>query len=361
MADDDTSKTEEPTDNKLKKARQQGNVPKSEDLNGFMGVLFAVIIGFVMSLIYPDIIVENGATCLDTLWFYAVKGYSLTPDCITFAETMRDMAYAMFVGMIFAAFLGYFIMNKGFVISKQPLKLNMNALNIGENIKNLVRKENVVGTAISIVKESLFYGVFSIMLIFFLPIMVYESFCFLNCKGVTPLYYVYLLIACYTFIAFIFALIDYPLKIRFWKDKLKMSHKDIKDEHKEMEGSPEIKRAQNDFRWEMLNGTPTGPKNATFFVRGATTIWGIRYNREESPAPIVVAIGKNPEQANKISRIAQQMRRLVIADDEFTRLLAGKAVMGRPVPLEYVVNVRRCIMELRKHEEQFGPTHPPKK
>ena len=67
-----------------------------------------------------------------------------------------------------------------------------------------------------------------------------------------------------------------------------------------------------------------------------------------------------PEQANKMAQIAQQMRRLVISDDEFTRLLSGKAVMGRPVPLEYVANVRRCIMELRKHEEQFGPTHPQK-
>ena len=46
MAEED-GKTEEPTDRKLQKAREDGNVPKSEDLNGFMGVLFAVLTSFL--------------------------------------------------------------------------------------------------------------------------------------------------------------------------------------------------------------------------------------------------------------------------------------------------------------------------
>jgi flagellar biosynthetic protein FlhB len=152
-----------------------------------------------------------------------------------------------------------------------------------------------------------------------------------------------------------------PLKVIFWKGKLKMSHKDIKDEHKETEGAPETKRAQHEFRNELLQGTPSGPKNATFFIRGASMIFGIRYNRQESPAPMVVAMGKTPDKANAIAQIASRMRRLVIQDEEFARKLGGLAVMGRPVPLEFVKDIRRCVMQLQKHEKEFGPVHPAKK
>lgn len=359
MSDED-GKTEEPTDRKLEKAREQGNVPKSEDLNGFMGVVFAMITSFIYTMIYPDRIIDELGLCFQNMFFLAAEGYNITPECITFSNTMKEMAYGMFFMMIFAAFLGYVIMNRGFVISKEPIKFNMQALDIGTNLTGLIKKENAVGMVISVFKEILFYGVFFILITIFMPIMVYETFCFENCMGTSSKYYVYMLIIIYTFIAFLFAAIDYPLKVMFWKNKLKMSHKDIKDENKEMNGSPETKQAQSEFRWEMLNGIPSGPKNATFFVRGGTTMWGIRYNREESPAPIVVAVGKDPEKANKMAQIAQQMRRLVISDDEFARMLQGKAVQGRPVPLEFVAQVRRCIMELKKHEEKFGPTHPQK-
>ena len=54
------------------------------------------------------------------------------------------------------------------------------------------------------------------------------------------------------------------------------------------------------------------------------------------------------------------MRRLVIADDDFTENLKAKAIMGRPVPLEFVAQVRQCIMQLRQFEQEYGPVHPPK-
>lgn len=359
MADED-GKTEKPTEHKLKKARKEGNVPRSEDLNGFVAILVSLITVFVFSLIYPERVIHELGLCMTTLWQYANSHYNFVPDCLVFSNTWLEMTAFMFGTMIFAAFLSYFIMNKGFVIPKEPIKFNLEALDLGKNLQNLFKAENAISTAISVGKEVLFYAVFYFIFIYFLPGLVYETFCFENCKGTTSLYYIYILLAAYTVIAFIFMAIDYPLKIIFWTNRLKMSHKDIKDEQKDIDGNPEIKQAQREFRWDLMNGAPRGPKNATFFIRGGTTIWGVRYNRAESPAPIIVAIGKNAEQANKIAQVAQQMRRLVVTDDEFSRLLSGKAVLGRPIPLEYIIQVRRCIMQLRQWEEKFGPVHPAK-
>lgn len=358
MADDD-DKTEEPTDRKLKKAREEGNVPKSEDFNGFLGLLLGAIMIFILTLLYTDRLMNAAGGCINSAFIRNLRIF-ITDKCQIYLGVIIEIAIITFIAGIFGSFLGYLIMSKGFVISKQPLKLNMEALNLGKNFTNMFKKENAVNLGISMIKETLFYSTFFLLLVYFLPAFVYQTLCFENCKGNVPIMFVYALVGTYILISFIFAAIDVPLKITFWKDKLKMSHKDIKDEHKETEGSPEVKRAQNEFRQELLQGSPSGPKNATFFIRGAGMIFGIRYNKEESPAPIIVAAGKTSEKATAIGQIAQQMRRLVIDDEEFVRKLSSLGVQGRPVPLEFVKEIRQCIMKLRQHEQEFGPVHPPK-
>jgi flagellar biosynthesis protein FlhB len=358
MSDDD-DKTEEPTDRKLRKAREEGNVPKSEDFNGFISLFLGILVLFIIYLFYTDRILDTMGTCFTSI-FEDLKDSFFTKDCQSYLNIMVEISLIIFISGIFSSSLGYLILNKGFVIPKEPLKFNIQALDIGKNLQNIINKENVVSTVITIFKETSFYCSFFVILTYFLPGFVFQTFCFENCKGNIPLIFIYVLIATYTIISFIFSAIDLPLKLIFWKNKLKMSHKDIKDEHKETEGAPEIKRAQNEFRHELLQGAPAGPKNATFFIRGAGMIFGIRFNRQESPAPIVVAMGKKPDKVNAIGQIASRMRRLIVNDDDFSRRLGAMAVMGRPVPLEFVKEIRRCVMSLHKHEQEFGPTHPAK-
>jgi flagellar biosynthesis protein FlhB len=359
MSDDDEDKTEEPTDRKLRKAREEGNVPKSEDFNGFVGLMMGVVIIFIFSILYPDKLRKDMGECLESIFIHGDGSY-LTKKCNDYLTLMSEMGGLILASGVLAVFLGYIIMNKGFVIPKQPLKFNVDALNIGENLKNIINKQNAIGLLTTFIKESFFYGSFFFITLYFFPAIVYQTFCFENCKGQVPLIFIYVLVATYTFISLIFTAIDVPLKIMFWKNKLKMSHKDIKDEHKETEGAPEIKRAQHEFRNQLFHGAPLGAKNATFFVKGNNIIFGIRYNRNESPAPIIVVAGKTVEKAIEIGQIAQQMRRLIIQDDSFAQNLANLGVIGRPVPLEFVTDVRRCIMKLKKHEQEFGSVHPPK-
>jgi|GEM_PF-3827346 len=356
MSDED-DKTEEPTDRKLEKAREEGNVPKSEDFNGFIALTLGIITIFIISIFYRDDLLGTMGACLASA-FKNSLGSMITSKCQAYLGTVAQIATLTFISGIFGSSIGYIILSKGIVIAKEPIKFNIQALDIGKNLKNLANKENATSMGISILKELCLYGSFFLIVTYFIPGIVYSTFCFENCKGVVPIMFIYTLIGTYVFISFVFAAIDVPLKIIFWKGKLKMSHKDIKDEHKETEGSPDVKRAQHEFRNDLLQGTPSGPKNATFFVKGAGMVFGIRYNRAESPAPMVVAMGKKPQQANNIGQVASKMRRLVIHNEEFSKKLGDMAVMGRPVPLEFVKDIRQCIMELQKHEQEFGPVHP---
>jgi flagellar biosynthesis protein FlhB len=354
---DDGDKTEEPTEHKLRKAREQGNVPRSEDMNGFFMLLFILVTFGIGAVGAYKSVVHQYDRCFTTIF---MNNLNLSKECLNIFGVLGIIVIAVFATVIIASFTSYMIINKGFTIPKQPFKFNLQALNLPSNFANLFRKENFVSTVTTIIKEIVFYTVFFLVLNYFLKALIFESFCFENCAGTAILYYILILIGILFILALIFAAIDFPMRIHFYKQKLRMSHKDLKDEHKELDGNPEVKQERNNFRWELLNGTPKGPGNATFFIRGGNIIFGIRYNRAESPAPIIVAIGRG-DSAQKISQIAQSKRRMIIFDDDFAGKLSKMGKMGRPVPLEFVGDIRGAIAKLREYESQNGPTHPPAK
>ena len=45
---DDQEKTEEPTSKKIEDARKEGNVPKSQDTNGFVTLVIGIAVTFLM-------------------------------------------------------------------------------------------------------------------------------------------------------------------------------------------------------------------------------------------------------------------------------------------------------------------------
>jgi type III secretion protein U len=284
----------------------------------------------------------------------------LTKDCGQVLHFMAMVVVGIFSLEIAVAFASYLILNQGFLMPKDAFKFKIDSLNAIQNLMNIFKKENLTTAGMSVFKEVLLYGIFFFFMNKYGKAMVYEAFCGENCSGSAQYDFLFYLIAVMLLVSLIFSGIDYPLRVFFHKKSLMMDHKEIKDEHKEMEGNPEVKHERENFRWEVLNGTPTGPSNATFFVKSRDAIIGIRYIREESPAPMVVCVGKTADSMNRIAGVASARRCLVIADDEFGKGLAKKAQVGRPVALEFVGPIRKAILQLRQHEAKFGQTHKPK-
>ena len=90
------------------------------------------------------------------------------------------------------------------------------------------------------------------------------------------------------------------------KEKLKMTEQEVKDEHKEVEGSPELKQAVRRRQYEVLNGsTRKAVEDATVLLVNPTHFAiALRYDRERDPAPVVLARGRGA--------IAQAMRELAM-------------------------------------------------
>ncbi len=128
------------------------------------------------------------------------------------------------------------------------------------------------------------------------------------------------------------AAVDY--KLQHWlfiRDK-RMSDEDIKRENKEQNGNPEIKHKQKEFARELLEGVlPSKNKPDVVLANPTHYSVALRY-REQQGVPIVVAKGE-AENAFLIRRWAEAHGVPVIEQPVLARRLYLVAV-GEPVPTE---------------------------
>jgi flagellar biosynthetic protein FlhB len=89
--------------------------------------------------------------------------------------------------------------------------------------------------------------------------------------------------------------VDVPLQIIQLMQKLRMSRQEVKDELKQMEGSPEVKMALRRKQREMTrNNVRAGVMQAHVILTNPTHFAvALRYDRTKDSAPIVVAKGKD--------------------------------------------------------------------
>jgi flagellar biosynthesis protein FlhB len=97
--------------------------------------------------------------------------------------------------------------------------------------------------------------------------------------------------------------IDVPVQLLRLLKQIRMSKQEIRDEHKESEGSPELKGAQRRRMHEILKGGAR--TNPTHFAVA------LRYERGQDEVPVVVAKGRGAK-ALAIRELAQEMEKPVL-------------------------------------------------
>jgi flagellar biosynthesis protein FlhB len=129
------------------------------------------------------------------------------------------------------------------------------------------------------------------------------------------------------------AAIDVVVVRRGWRKRLRMSKHEVKREHKESEGDPQLKAARERAHHEMLAAaTIANVRTASVVVVNPTHIaCALRYDEKEGDeAPIVVASGEG-DLAERIVRAAEDYGVPVLRDVPLARALIELQV-GDAIP-----------------------------
>jgi flagellar biosynthetic protein FlhB len=342
--DDKDSKTEAPSDKKIRDAIEKGNIPFSRE-----ATLFASIVGILLVLAFAtrgttktlteklslfvnrpqDFRLESGADA--SLLFQAVAlevGQFLIPTIVILA------------GCSLAASL---LQNVPSVVSER-IRPQWNRISPASGWKRIFGRQGLVEFSKSLFK-------FGTMTIVSILLLKSEQYKVLNAMLTDPsllpelmLTMAMRLVSAIAIATIVLVAADL-LWARFkWHSDLKMTKQEVKEEYKQMEGDPMVKArmrslAQDRSRKRMLAAVP----NATFVIANPTHFAiAMRYERSEASAPIVVAKGKDLI-ALKIREIAEKSGIPVIEDKPLARSMYDHVEVDRMIPPDFYKAVAQIL------------------
>ncbi len=346
------------SERKLQKAREDGQVTRSHYLSHL-----AVLGAGALSLM--------GLAPLMFARLTYLVGHQLSFDAQAVMQTgsmltrLQDMAAAGLLGcVIFAAIISAVVVLStvlvgGWVTSLTPITPDFSRLNPLTGLGNMFTKDKfsevVKVSAISALLLLLGYNylsssIDSLALLVLQPSTV--AIAHLGqwlTSGMGLLLLVILLVA----------MLDVPLQSYLHKSHLKMSNQELKQEHKESDGNPEIKNKLRQRRRELSQrGSIAAVPKADFVLMNPTHFAvALRYDDKTMRAPQMVAKGADLL-ALKIRDIAKQHSIPVLQSPMLARALFANAEIDQDIPASLyaaVAQVLAYIYRLRAALRGDGP------
>ena len=255
MAEEDSSqeKTEEPTQKKLEKAQEEGQVPRSKELNTLL-VLIAGSAGllFFGSQFYElgiDVFQANMMLTRDVLFDERQMGIHLVKAGIEAAW----MTLPFFLVVLAAAFAGPMLMG-GTQIAPKAIAPKMSRMNPLKGIQRMFSATALM----ELIKALAKFLVVATAAILILTLST-PSINLLGQQGIdvaAPSAALILILSFFlmSLSMLIIAAVDIPFQIVEHTKKLKMTHQEVKEEMKNSEGRPEVKSRIRQLQQEMARG-----------------------------------------------------------------------------------------------------------
>lgn len=163
----------------------------------------------------------------------------------------------------------------------------------------------------------------------------------------------------------IIAVVDYFYSRWDYRENLKMTKDEVKDERKQMEGSPEIKQKQRQKMFQAMSRRMMQevPKADVIITNPTHIAVAIRYNALEAPAPLVLAKGAD-RVAEKIKEIAREHKIPIRENKPLARALYKQVEIGDMIPEDFYQAVAAILAQIwkTKPRQQSGMSvAPPKK
>lgn len=349
-SDDDSDKTEEPTQRKLEQAHEQGDVIKSMEVSTFFGlVAVTAVIGLtgsgMTSLLLPNLrgLIEHAAEIaldgggLRRLYFTLVGGF-----LIALAFPLVLMALGGIAGSL---------AQHRMVFSWKSLEPRLDKVSPLAGLKRMFSPESLANFVKGLLKVAML-GTVMVSVLWperdrldaLVTIDIARTIPVAKSLTLRMLGFMLALM-------FFIAAIDYLwARFRYMK-RQRMSLQEVKDEHKQTEGDPHIKGRIRAIRMQrakqrMMQKVP----EATVVVTNPTHYAvALKYD-QSTPAPICVAKGVD-EVALRIRELAKNSDVPIVENPPLARALYASVDLDEAIPEQHykaVAQVVGYVMNLKK-------------
>ena len=337
-------RTEPATPRKRGKERDEGRVAKSQDLNAAVVIITALLIFYWLGLM---------------MWrrlhvmFRVTMNHISSPLMDDGAWWVRPLAsaagtYAVVwvpLGLICALFAVVILVYQvGFKITFKPFEFKISKFNPINGLKKIFSLRTIVELAKGILKALILFGILYIAFRseadLLMTIMMYP----LDKGAGILMERMWNLAMRMAVVLLLIAFADYAYQKWEFEKSIKMSKHEVKEEFKQMEGDPLVKRRIRQKQREMAQQRMMGdvPKADVVVTNPTHIAVAIQYDQQSMSAPIVVAKGED-FMAQKIREVAEEHDIPVIENPPLARALMQQVEVGETIPEELYVSVAEVL------------------
>ena len=342
---DKSSKTEKATPQKLKKARSEGQVAKSQDLASSLAVVVALIMFALLGIKMSGDVGVYMRYCFGrvSLNETSSSGYFtlITSMIIEFVKIMAPYIASIWLTVFIAQ-----ASQVGLQVSFKPMEINFDKLNPVNGSKKLFSWKSVITTSISVVKMTV-VGIVAWQLFMnhHLVSLIMKPMDLMNIfKGLAAL--AWDLTIKIAVIILILSVVEYVYQKWQFAEDQKMSKEDLKEEYKQQEGNPEIKsKVKQKQREASQRGLKADVQESDVIITNPIHLAvAIKYDRMGANAPIVTGKGSRllAERIKEFARTAEPAVPIV-ENIPLARALYKDCHVGKEISPELYVAVAEVL------------------
>ena len=337
MAEEDSGsqdKTEEPSARKLEKAAEDGQVLSSKE----MFVFTTLIMGLMMLTSIPFFLREI-LSAWKLFFLFDLNFLENASPLIGIGKLIKQVIIiTLLVGVpLILTILVTQMAVGGINFAPKSFHFKANRINLFSGLKRIFSSKGLVELIKSLFKVGLLGGItYSVIYVNIIDVISLSERNLFDALASLLSNFPKLAISLLIVLGFI-ALIDFMWQKYQHIEKLKMTHKEVKDENKDTDGNPEVKQKIRRLQNEISNRT-SAQKAALENVKDASAIItnpthfavAIKYVVGEEGAPIILAMGRGM-MAEKIIKLANDSNVTVFQSPLLARALYFTGEIGKEI------------------------------
>ncbi len=355
-------KTEEATPKREREAREKGQIARSKEL----ATVSALVAAAALFIAMGDSFIRGLAELIRrNFTFPREAAFDEGAMVLNLARTVEDgflVMLPLFILMIIMAVLSNIVLG-GFSLSAKAIAFKGEKLNPIKGLKRVFAWRGLMEMFKGLAKFVLVAIVGLSVMNFYsddLMQMGRESLPTAMAHAGNILVWAFLIIASSLLLV---AAIDIPFQLWDHARQMKMTKQEVKDEHKQTEGSPEVKMRQRRIQMEMaqrrmMDKVPSADVVVTNPTHYAVAL---RYDALNMNAPIVVAKGSDLI-ATRIRSLAVEHEVPVLSAPPLARALYHSTELDEPIPdglYRAVAQVLAYVYQLRQSSGYQSPEQTP--
>jgi len=352
-------RTEQPTEHKLQRLKEEGQVPKSQELVG------AVVL-FLPALLLLFIAPYMLRTCVEMFRFFFTRVTELDPvkDRIIagiFLNYLARLALPMLAVAVIAALFSN-IVQTGLLFTTKPITPDLTKVipRFGQYFKRIFSVEGAFNFIKSIIKMVIIGGVAFLLIRseFDKLINLQKAGLWLGLITVASIA-IRMLLFC-AVLLLVLSIPDFIFQRWRFRERHKMSRQELKEEMKMYEGDPLIRsRIRSRYRDYYRQNIAAAVPRADVVVTNPTHYAiALEYNQENMPGPMVTAKGAD-EIAAKIRELARENGVPLVENKPVAQALYKETEVGEIIPVTYytvVAMIFRKVMDINELRRKKKPS-----